>query len=360
MTKSKFHRRSTRPGFTLIELMVVIAIIALLISILLPSLQSAREHAKNVVCGTNLSMVGKAMANYLFSSDSVYPPSYVYPEDDSGTWTPKSQPSGRDFGYMHWSYFMYENGQVGDRAFQCPKQHNGGAPRTNPGLDHGANEYPEQEDYFGQKSPNDIEDKQAPRMAYTANAAIMPRNKFTTQLSGGQRTNVFVNENRISRPGDTIQVTEFTDNWKAIGKQGGSGGVLSLSHRPVNPFFHLSSSYNEYMSPNNTPGFMYGTQADQSTYGLLDIKGWRERTNLLDFTAGVAQINALGRHHPTNDAKYRSKYGGSTNFLFCDGHVDNMTILDSMQKRKWGDRYYAISGENKILNMTPVRQSNAP
>lgn len=53
-------------GFTLIELMVVIAIIALLISILLPSLQSAREHAKTAACGSQMRGMGNAFANYLF------------------------------------------------------------------------------------------------------------------------------------------------------------------------------------------------------------------------------------------------------------------------------------------------------
>ncbi len=53
-----------RRAFTLVELLVVVAIIALLVSILLPSLARAKEQARTVSCGSKLSQIGRAENTY--------------------------------------------------------------------------------------------------------------------------------------------------------------------------------------------------------------------------------------------------------------------------------------------------------
>ena len=60
-------------GFTLIELLVVISIIALLVSILMPSLNRARDNAKRTVCASNMKSIGQAIMLYSSANNDRLP-----------------------------------------------------------------------------------------------------------------------------------------------------------------------------------------------------------------------------------------------------------------------------------------------
>ncbi len=75
--------KSGREGFSLIEVLVVIAIIGLLVALLLPAVQAARESARRSQCLNNLKQHGVALNTYSTSVDA-FPIGYIFWPKSSG------------------------------------------------------------------------------------------------------------------------------------------------------------------------------------------------------------------------------------------------------------------------------------
>lgn len=74
-----------RPAYTLLELLVVVAILALLLSIIMPSLSQTHERAKRTVCATNLHGIAAAMYIYAQSAPYTFPAAADVYQPNQGT-----------------------------------------------------------------------------------------------------------------------------------------------------------------------------------------------------------------------------------------------------------------------------------
>ncbi|MEM7808001.1 MAG: prepilin-type N-terminal cleavage/methylation domain-containing protein [Planctomycetota bacterium] len=126
MNRSPSSVRRLSRGFTLVELLVVIGIIALLVSILLPTLSKARQSAASVACLSNLRQIGVAIIGYTADHNSQLPFAVVQPlladgtaYNDAGTGTDWPILISDYLGLTQEDPTWAAGGEVTE-AFQCP------------------------------------------------------------------------------------------------------------------------------------------------------------------------------------------------------------------------------------------------
>jgi prepilin-type processing-associated H-X9-DG protein len=324
----------------LVELLVVIGIIALLISILLPALTKARESANTIKCAANLRAIGQGISVYAAEWKQCYPAAYLYDGQSMNQGDGRAQDDAN--GYVQLSYILYGDssgggtaktpvGVAGVKAFTCPSHLEGGLPPTNPQP---GDAYP------GVSIDNPaVIDKQAPRLAYTFNEAVICRNKFYVGFGSppAVRRCQFVRAGSVKNSGNTILATEWTDDATLVADTGrvDPNAIVCKSHRPVNGYSAISGGA---VNMPDLPPARVG-----AAYRWADVSDLND-----DPTSGGAsntRLDWVGRIHGGGKKSERK-----TNFLYCDGHVETKHIRDTLRPTfQWGEKCYSVEPNEDVV-----------
>ena len=283
--------RRNSHGFTLVELLVVIAIIAILVALLLPAVQAAREAARRAQCANNLKQIGLAVHNF-YDAMEKFPLSRM--PCHHGTWANELWPyieqtnMARQWHPRHaYSFQPLENLQMQVPLYYCPTRRS--PPQLGESYSFGNLHPPGAlSDYAVCSDDHRIQDDQYERGA---------RGVFVT------RHDLFWASCQGSYPSNTLYF----------------GQTLLINYSDIRD----GSSMTFMVGEKHVPPTMYGQLCDNSVYDgdILETIG-----RFAGPGVGLARSPDEDEDRFHSCRIFGSSHPGICNFVFCDGSVRTLNV----------------------------------